>query len=109
MTFHISLNYYLQLFYNFTMIPRIRYLTFPPLIQRDVCQSKHLFEFFKLFSYKCFGEDVCNLLTCGTMYQLNGIGLYMKSNKTIDDFRGEISPMGEIKGPLIFYWTNFLY
>jgi hypothetical protein len=28
---------------------------------------------------------------------------------TIDDFRGEISPMGEIKGPLIFYWTNFLY
>jgi hypothetical protein len=27
----------------------------------------------------------------------------------IDDFRGEISPMGEIKGPLIFYWTNFLY
>jgi hypothetical protein len=28
---------------------------------------------------------------------------------TIDDFRGEISPMGEIKGPLIFYWANFLY
>jgi len=29
--------------------------------------------------------------------------------ESIDDFRGEISPMGEIKGPLIFYWTNFLY
>jgi hypothetical protein len=27
----------------------------------------------------------------------------------IDDFRGEISLMGEIKGPLIFYWANFLY
>ena len=26
-----------------------------------------------------------------------------------DDFRGEISLMGEIKGPPIFYWANFLY
>jgi hypothetical protein len=27
----------------------------------------------------------------------------------IDDFRGEISLMGEIKGPPNFYWANFLY
>jgi hypothetical protein len=30
-------------------------------------------------------------------------------DNSIDDFRGEISLMGEIKGPLIFYWANFLY
>jgi hypothetical protein len=28
---------------------------------------------------------------------------------SIDDFRCEISLMGEIKGPPIFYWANFLY
>jgi hypothetical protein len=36
-------------------------------------------------------------------------GAAQRDGKNIDDFRGEISPMGEIKGPLIFYWTNFLY
>jgi hypothetical protein len=32
-----------------------------------------------------------------------------QNDEAIDDFRGEISLMGEIKGPLIFYWANFLY
>jgi hypothetical protein len=52
-------------------------------MQRGVCKSNHLFELFKIFSSKHFGEDVCNLLTCGTMYQLDGLGLYMMLNQMI--------------------------
>jgi hypothetical protein len=40
------------------------------------------------------------------------VGLPLTSHRHsahIDDFRGEISPMGEIMGPSIFYWANFLY
>ena len=57
--------------------------TFPPLIGRDVGESKHHSESFKLFSSKRFGEDVCNLLICGTMTEMNCFGLNMMSNQMI--------------------------
>ena len=59
-----------------TIIPRIRFLTFPLLIWRGVCESKHGSKPFKLFLSKCFGEDVCNLLICGAMSQMNCFGLW---------------------------------
>ena len=41
--------------------------TFPPLSQRGVCEAKHHYELFILFTSKHFGKYVCNLLICGTM------------------------------------------
>jgi hypothetical protein len=38
---------------------------------------------FKIFSSKRFGEDVCNFLICGTMSQVNSLGLYMISNQMV--------------------------
>jgi hypothetical protein len=45
--------------------------------------TKHLSKIFKLFSSKCVGEDVYNLITCGIMYQMNVLNLYMMSNHMI--------------------------
>ena len=59
---------------------KIRYLTFPLLMRRGVCESKDLSEHFKLFSSKHLGEVVYNFLTYGTMYQMNGPSLYMMSS-----------------------------
>jgi hypothetical protein len=64
-------------------ITRITCPTFPPLIQRGVCEPKHHFELFKFLSSKRFGEDVHNLLICGTMSQVNSPGLYMISNQMV--------------------------
>ena len=44
---------------QFTYPLRIRYQHSPPLIWRDVGESKHRSESFKLFTSKHFGEDVC--------------------------------------------------
>jgi hypothetical protein len=57
--------------------------TFSPLIRTGVYEYKHHSELFKFFSSKRFGEDVCNLLICGTMSQVNSLGLYMISNQVI--------------------------
>ena len=55
----------------------------PPLIWRDVGESKHHSESFKLFSSKRFGEDVCNFLICGIMTEMDCFGLNMMSNQMI--------------------------
>ena len=55
----------------------------PPLIWRDVGESKHCFESFNLFSSKHFGEDVCDLLISGTMAEMDRFGLNMMSNQMI--------------------------
>jgi hypothetical protein len=76
---------------------RIIYPTFPPLIRRDVCESKHHYEFFVFFfSSKCFGEDVYNLLICVTPSQVNSHGLYMISNQVVlcVDVLGSIMEFG---------------
>ena len=79
----ITYNYsYLQYYYN-NAIPRITCLTFPPLIRRGVCESKHHSKLLKFFSSKRFGGDVLNLIICGTMSQVNSLGLYMISNQVI--------------------------
>jgi hypothetical protein len=57
--------------------------TFPPLIQRGVCNFKHHYELFNFVSSKRFGEDVCSLFICGTMSQVNILGVYMISNHVI--------------------------
>jgi hypothetical protein len=57
--------------------------TSPPFIQRGVCESKHHYELFKIFSSKQFGGYLHNLLICGTMFQANSLGLYMISNPVI--------------------------
>jgi hypothetical protein len=44
-------------------------------------------------------------MTCST----NHLDPGLSKVHSIDDFRGEISLMGEIKRPPIFYWANFLY
>src|SRR5713101_2367955 len=59
------------------------YYNNPPLIRRGVSKSEHVSESFKLFSSKCFGEDVCNLIICGTMSKMDCLGLYMMSNQMI--------------------------
>ncbi len=64
--------------------------TFPPLIWRDVGDSKHHSKSFKLFSSKRFGEDVYNFLICGTMTEMDCFGINMMSNQmifSIDVFR----------------------
>ena len=58
-------------------------LTIPLLIRRGVRKSEHVSEPFKLFSSKRFGEDVCNLIICGTMSKMDCLGLYMMSNQII--------------------------
>ena len=57
--------------------------TIPPLIRRGVSKSKHVSKSFKLFSSKRFGEDVCNLIICGTMSKMDCLGLYMMSNQML--------------------------
>ena len=76
-----TLHYYNNVISN--RIPRITFPTLPPLIQRGVFESKHHFELFKIFSSKRFGEDVRNLLICGTMSQVYSLGLYMILNQVI--------------------------
>ena len=58
-------------------------LAYPPLIQRGVCESKHCYKLFKLLFFKCFREDVYNLLSHGIMSQINSLGLYMISNQMV--------------------------
>ena len=58
-------------------------LTIPLLIRRGVHKSEHVSEPFKLFSSKRFGEDVCNLIICGTMSKMDCLGFYMMSNQMI--------------------------
>ena len=58
-------------------------LTIPLLIRRGVRKSEHVSKSFKLFSSKRFGEDVCNLIICGTMSKMDCLGLYMMSNQMI--------------------------
>ena len=58
-------------------------LTIPLLIRRGVHKSKHVSKSFKLFLSKCFGEDVCNLIICGTMSKMDYLGLYMMSNQVV--------------------------
>ena len=58
-------------------------LTIPLLIRRGVCKSEHVSGPFKLFSTKCFSEDVCNLIICGTMSKMDYLGFYMMSNQMI--------------------------
>ena len=58
-------------------------LTIPLLIRRGVRKSEHVSESFKLFSSKRFGEDVWNLIICGTMSKMDCLGLYMMSNQMI--------------------------
>ena len=67
--FHLppSLFDFLLFIYLFTIIPTDYILTIPLLIRRGVRKSEHVSESFKLFSSKRFGEDVCNLIICGTM------------------------------------------
>ena len=57
--------------------------TIPPLIQRGVSKSEHVSESFNFFSSKRFGEDVCNLIICGTMSKMEFLGFYMMSNQMI--------------------------
>ena len=57
--------------------------TIPPLIQRGASKPEHVSESFKLFSSKHFGEDVCNLIICGTMSKMDCLGLYMMLNQMI--------------------------
>ena len=49
----------------------------------DVGESKHHYKSFKLFSSKCFGEDVYNFLISGTMTEMDCLGLNMMLNQTI--------------------------
>ena len=65
------------------IIPTDYIPTIPLLIQRGVCKSEHVSESFKLFSSKRFGEDVYNLIFCGTMSKMDCLGLYMMSNQMI--------------------------
>ena len=58
-------------------------LTIPLLIRRGVRKSEHVSEPFKLFSSKRFGQDVCNLIICGTMSKMDCLGFYMMSNQMI--------------------------
>lgn len=80
MTIHIP-----NIFTLFTccVIPTDYIPTIPPLIRSGVSKSEHVSESFKLFSSKCFGEDVCNLIICGTMSKMDCLGLYMMSNQMI--------------------------
>ena len=57
-------NYSFSFIYLQNIIPTDYIPTIPPLIQRGVSKSEHVFESFKLFSSKRFGEDVCNLIIC---------------------------------------------
>ena len=79
MTVHIT--YYLFTLYSPN--PDDYVSTFSPLIWRDVGESKHHSESFKLFSSKRFGEDVCNLLISGTMTEMDCFGLNMMSDQMI--------------------------
>ena len=63
------------------IIPTDYILTIPLLIRRGVRKSEHVSESFKLFSSKRLGEDVCNLIICGTMSKMDCLGLYMMSNQ----------------------------
>ena len=82
--FHLPMQLFKFLFiYLFTIILTDYILTIPLLIQRGVRKSEHVFESFELFSSKCFSEDVCNLIICGTMSKMDCLGLYMMSNQMI--------------------------
>ena len=65
------------------IIPTDYIPTIPLLIRRGICKSEHVSESFKLFLSKRFGEDVCNLIICGTMLKMDCLGLYMMSNQMI--------------------------
>ena len=80
MTIHIQNIFTI---FTYCIIPTDYIPTIPPLIQRGVSKSKHVSESFKLFSSKLFGEDVCNLIICGTMLKMDCLGLYMMLNQMV--------------------------
>ena len=65
------------------IIPTDYIPTIPPLIRRGVSKSEHVSESFKIFSSKCFGEDVWKLIIFGTMSKMDYLGLYMMLNQII--------------------------
>ena len=76
-------NYSFSFIYLQNIIPTDYIPTIPPLIRRGVSKSEHVSKSFKLFSSKRFGEDVCNLIICGTMPKMDCLGLYIMSNQMI--------------------------
>ena len=80
---HTSQILFTFLIFTITYNPDGLYSNNPSLIKRGVNKSKHVSESFKLFSSKCFGEDVCNLIISGTMLKMDYLCLYMMSNQMI--------------------------
>jgi len=82
------------------------YRTFPDLA-KGVFVSPNIIWLFKLFSFKHFGEDVCNLFICGTMSHMNSLGIYTILNQMIlwVDVLGSIM---ESRILIQLYWKMFV-